>query len=141
MLAGVLILSGALAYLREPPWLASLESGFGAWEKDFEGVPYRWTSGRASFFVPADAAAVRIPLRSEVATPVSPAVVSVTVDDRLAEQLKVTDGRWQDCRVRLPPARSRRLRRIDLHVTRTYGGTNGLQVREIEVIRATVPGS
>ncbi len=133
LLAMAVLLAGVLAYLREPSWLASVESGFGEWEIAEDGTPFRWTSGHASFFVRADAAAVTIPLRSQVANPRWPAVISVAVDDRLAEQLSVPDREWREVRIRLPPPGSRELRRIDLQVDRTEGGIRGLQVGRIEV--------
>ncbi len=51
VLAGI---AGALAYLRDPPWLDHMESGFRRWETAADGTRYRWTAGHASFFVPAE---------------------------------------------------------------------------------------
>ncbi len=57
----------ALAYLRDPPWLASMDSGFRRWETASDGTRYRSMAGHASFFVPADARAVVIPARTTFA--------------------------------------------------------------------------
>ena len=61
-LALCLVIAGALlAYLRDPPWLINVSSGFGTLEYDRSGRTFRWTGGRASFFVPAGAPLVRLP--------------------------------------------------------------------------------
>ena len=41
----------ALAYLREPSWLARMDYGFRGWQTEADGTRYRWTGGHASFFV------------------------------------------------------------------------------------------
>jgi hypothetical protein len=107
LLTGLLVAIAVLIWLRDPSWLARMEYGFGAWEVDADGTRYRWTAGRASFFVPADASEVRVPLRVPV---------------------------WRASRLRLPPRGSRRFRRIDIHVDRTQGD-RGVQVGEVQVAR------
>ena len=80
-------LVAALAYLRDPPWLAGLESGFRRWETGADGTRYRWTGGHASFFVPATARAIVIPTRTTFDEPGDPPVlVSIAIDDRAADE-------------------------------------------------------
>src|SRR5262249_56945253 len=55
--------ASAAAYLRNPPWIGEITSGLSPWEADDDGVRYRWTSGRSSFFVPSDATGMTLPLK------------------------------------------------------------------------------
>jgi hypothetical protein len=99
-----------LAWLRDPAWLAGMESGFGRWERATDGVAYRWTAGRASFFVPADLKAIEIPLRLPLQPGDWPAVVTISIDDRPADRVVMSEDGWQTRHVLLPPRGSRRLR-------------------------------
>lgn len=130
--AACLVIVGAIIYLRDPPWLASIESGFGRPERDSDGVSYRWTSGHASFFVRSDAATLTIPIRA-AGTIGSPVIVSITIDDRPADRLTLSDDRWNESVLRLAGATSRRHRRVDIRVNRTRAGNRGVQVGEIRV--------
>ena len=121
-----------LAYLRDPPWLAGVESGFHAWRTGPDGVRYRWTTGHASFFVPATAARVTIPTRVTFDRPGDPPVlVRIAVDDRPADQFELRDDRWTLRRLLLPPAGGRRLRRIDVRVDRLRADNRGIQLGEV----------
>jgi hypothetical protein len=122
---------GLLAWLRDPAWLAGMESGFGRWERATDGVASRWTAGRASFFVPADLQAIEIPLRLPIQPGDWPAVVTISIDDRPADRVVMSEDGWQTRRVLLPPRGSRRLRRIDIHVDRTRPGNRGVVVGEV----------
>ena len=55
-------LAGALTYLYDPPWTGRVTSGLRPWEENPPGTLFRWTTGRASFFVPAEAKAMTLPL-------------------------------------------------------------------------------
>jgi hypothetical protein len=125
----------AVAWLRDPAWLSRIESGFSRWESDEHGARYRWTAGRASFFVQADLAEVRIPMRLPFERGDWPVVVSVTMDDRPADRFTIDSGNWYESHLRLPPPGSRRHRRIDIHVNRTRPGNRGVQVGELELVR------
>jgi hypothetical protein len=93
-----------LAYLRDPPWLSDVSSGFYGWQTHDDGVRFRWMSGHASFFVPADAAFIEIPLRAEFESPHDWNVAaSVAIDDRPAARIELTDETWHSLRVLLPP--------------------------------------
>ena len=85
-----------LAYLRDPPWLLGMESGFRAWENTVDGTRVRWIGGHASFFVPADAASFVMPVRTTFAsTDDSSGHARVTVDDRAAAVAVLASPGWQ----------------------------------------------
>jgi hypothetical protein len=121
-LAAVVVIGG-LGYLREPPWLAGMDSGFRRWETAADGTRYRWIAGHASFFVPATVKAIVIP----------PVLVSVAIDDRPADEIILRDDRWMVREVRLPPPGRRGFRRIDIRVDRLRPGMYGAQVGEVGV--------
>jgi len=124
-----------LAYLREPPWTPHVTSGLSRWETDEDGVRFRWTSGRASFFVPSSARKVTIPLRAVPASgDARPFVVDIWIDGRLADRVVLADGSWVTAVERpVPRPRGRRFRRIDLRVDRAWGDwRRGVRVGDIE---------
>jgi hypothetical protein len=123
-MAAVLALVAALVYLRDPPWLGDVTSGMRPWEENPPGTVFRWTTGRASFFIPGNATWVMLPLRSGFPGPNGGAVtVEVRVDDRYLATITLTDpDAW--VRQELPLGRKtsgRRYRRIDLFVNRIVG--------------------
>ncbi len=89
--ATMAILIGAVYWLRDPAWLATVESGFGQWQADAEQTKYRWTAGRASFFVPSSLSEIRIPVRPGRETEGWPIVVTVSVDDRVVDRLSLNE--------------------------------------------------
>jgi hypothetical protein len=126
----------ALAYLRDPPWLAGMESGFQRWQTEADGTRYRWIAGHASFFVPSTATAIVIPTRTAFDEPGDPGLlVSITIDDRGADEFVLRDDRWQAHELRLPPPGRRRSRRIDVRVDRLRHGMRGAQIGEVVVVR------
>jgi hypothetical protein len=129
----LVVLIGALAYLRDPEWLIRTESGFRPWETATDGRRFRWTSGHASFFVRADASAITIPLRSTFSSSErGPVAVTLAIDDRLAQRVVLTDDTWHEVTLSLPLRGSRRVRRIDIRVDRTRPGNHGVEVAEIQ---------
>jgi hypothetical protein len=128
-------IAAALAYLRDPSWLVRIEYGVRPWETSADGTKYRWTGGHASFFVPADASTVAIPTRTIFRTADPTVMVSLAIDDQLADKFVLADEGWQVRTLRMPPAGSRRLRRIDVHVDRLRDGNRGVQLGEIDVRR------
>jgi hypothetical protein len=127
----------ALAYLRDPPWLAQVESGFRGWETAPDGIRYRWTDGHASFFVPADATSLTMPIRTTFDAPEDPPVlVSLSIDDRAADELILRDPGWQVRRLRMPAPGRRRLRRIDVRIDRLRDGNRGVQLGDVQVHRS-----
>jgi hypothetical protein len=127
IIAGGVTLVAALAYLHDPPWIGNVTSGMREWEYDDPRMVFRWTAGRASLFIPSDAKAVMIPLRSGVPGPGSGEVpVEIHVDGRFLATIILKDpAEW--VRQELPlgtRATHRRFRRIDLHVPRAVGEGN-----------------
>ena len=134
--AACVLLLGVLGYLRDPPWLGEVTSGMRAWEEDPPGTRFRWTTGRASFFVPSDALAMTLPLRA-VFPGVNgrPVTVSVSVDDRWLANIDLPrPDAWVHTVLPLPRrATTRRFRRVDLHVNRTAVGVFILGVMTGEI--------
>jgi hypothetical protein len=127
-------LAALLAYLRDPPWLAKVESGFHEWRTGPDGLRYRWTTGHASFFVPSSSARIAIPVRVTFDRPGDPPVlVRIAIDDRLADEFELRDDRWTARRIVLPPPGRRRWRRIDIRVDRLRPDNQGIQLGEIAV--------
>jgi hypothetical protein len=121
-----------LAYLRDPPWLATYASGLRPWQQDAAGGPrYRWSGGHASFFVPSAAEAVVIPVSTEFGRGDSPMVVTFFVDDRPSAQVTLVDEGWQMVTLRLPRKGSRRVRRIDVRTNVTRDDNHGVRVGEV----------
>lgn len=116
-LVALVAVVATLVYLRDPAWVGGLTSGMRPWEQDPPGTFFRWTAGRATFFVPANATAMTLPLRSVFAGRVS---VDVFADDRWLATIPLSEP---DAWIQTPlPLRTRasrrRYRRIDLRVSR-----------------------
>ena len=132
----IAVLVAALAYLRDPPWLARMESGFRRWETAADGTRYRSIAGHASFFVAADAKAIVVPTRTSFTDPLDPPVkISIAIDDRPADAFVLRDDRWRLTEVLLPAPGNRRLRRIDVRVDRLRRGLRGADVGEVRVVQ------
>jgi len=121
-------------YLYDPPWAGSVSSGLRPWEEAPPGTRFRWTAGRASFFIPSDATSMTLPLRAVFPGPAgSPTTVDVRVDNRLLTTVALPDpDEW--VRPRLPLGRlgRRRFRRVDLEVNRVVGPfTLGVMTGEV----------
>lgn len=135
-LAGVLLAAcaavAALAYLRDPPWLAGTTSGLSGWTTGAGGTRYRWAGSHASFFVPADARGIVIPVRATFDSPQDwPVAVEVTLDDRAVDRLTLRDAEWRPIEIRMPPPGSRRHRRVDIRLDRTRAPDRGIQIGDI----------
>jgi hypothetical protein len=132
VLVALALAVGALAYLRDPAWLLTTTAGFGPWRTDPDGTRFRWTAGHSSFFVPAGAAAIDVPLRATFDTEADwPIVATITIDDRPAERIVLNDGAWRRVAIRLPPRGRRRVRRIDIVLDRMRDEGRGIQVGEV----------
>jgi hypothetical protein len=122
---GCAVLVAGLVYLRDPPWAGRITSGLRSWEEDPPGTRFRWTAGRATFFVPRQATTMTLPLRAVFPGPHGrPVMVRVSVDDRwLADIALPRPDEWVSTSLPLPrKPTSRRFRRVDLHVSRTAVG-------------------
>ena len=132
--AGAGVLTLCLAYLRDPPWLATVSSGLSAWETDDQGTRYRWTRGHASFFVPADAGTVILSLRSVKDAPSDwPITATISIDDRPARAVTLGDDGWLEVRVRLPRPENRAHRRVDIVLDRVRSRQRGVQLQAVRV--------
>lgn len=113
-----LALAAALWSLRDPAWLGSYTRGLFPPGVDESGRTTRWTGGRASFYVPASASRVSINLAGQIETGV---MVSIYVDGQRVARPQVFRA-WQNVTVassQMPPT-SRRHRRVDIQVSRTW---------------------
>jgi hypothetical protein len=124
VIAGVIAAVAVLAYLHDPPWIGGVTSGMRGWDYSLPDTVFRWTNGRASMFIPGEATAVMIPLRSGFPGPHGgPVSVEIAVDGRFLSTVTLTDPEsW--VRQELPLGRRathRRFRRIDLRVNRVIG--------------------
>ena len=123
-----------LAYLRDPPWLLSTTSGMRPWETDASGTRMRWMGGHASFFVPADARSIEIPVRTTFERADDwPIAVSMSIDDRSANRIVLTDAAWRRVNLTMPPRGSRSVRRIDLVMDRTRDDNRAAAIGEVVV--------
>ncbi len=133
----VMLVVGAAWYLYDPPWVGGLTSGIRDWEEDPPGTRFRWTAGRANFYVPSDAMEMTLPVRALLPSPDGgPVTVRVTVDDRFVTTIVLSDIRqWAVVTLPLPRQTSRRrYRRVELYVSRTVGEFNlGVQLGEIRL--------
>ena len=114
-------LAAALVYLRDPSWIDGVTSGLRPWEEDPPGTFFRWTAGRASFYVPSSATTMTVPLRAVFPGPNgAPVRVDVREDGALLGTIDLTDPEaWVRPVLTLKPmAGRRRFRRIDLRISR-----------------------
>jgi hypothetical protein len=139
VVALVLVFAGTLAYLRDPSWLASQTTGLRGWERRADGTAYRWSGGHASFFVPSDAAHVRIPIATtfDARAPRGdePMVVTFAIDDVRAGRALLADEGIQNVTLQMPPRGSRKVRRIDVRTSVTREGNRGVKIGEVMVSR------
>lgn len=138
LLTGIIV-AAALWYLRDPAWLDGLSSGVRLWEQA-NGYRYRWSGGHASFFVPSSARAFDIPLSTTFARSDPPMVVTVTVDDRPAARLLLTDSAWHTVTIAPTIATTRHVRRVDVRTNVTRDGNHGVRIGEI-ALRSAAEGS
>jgi hypothetical protein len=119
--SSVLAALAILAYLHDPPWMGGVTSGMRGWEQDPPGTFFRWTAGRATFFVPSSATTMTVPLRAVFPGPNgAPVRVDVRDDGALLATIELADPEaWVKTTLTLKrPAGGRRFRRIDLRVSR-----------------------
>jgi hypothetical protein len=123
-----------LGYLRDPPWLLSTTSGLRGWETDPGGTRFRWMGGHASVFVPSSARAVELPVRTTFDSPGDwPITVTVAIDDRMSDRIVLSDAEWHSMVLRLPPARGRKVRRLDIRLDRTRDDNYGAAIGELRI--------
>lgn len=136
----VVVVLGVLAtlwYLRDPAWLPGQTTGLRGWQRGRDGIPYRWSGGHASFFVPSEAREVRIPVAT-VFDPrqprgEEPMMVTMTIDDRRAGRVLLTSPRTETVVLNLPPRGSRRVRRVDVRTNVTRDGNFGVMIGAVSM--------
>ena len=127
-------LGGAIWYLRDPAWLIDQSTGLRAPEKAADGTIFRWSGSHASFFVPSDAGAIRIPVSTTFgAQETAPMMVTVFVDDARAGRVLLTDEAWHSMAIPLPPRGSRRVRRIDIRTSVVREDNHGVRIGEVQM--------
>jgi hypothetical protein len=119
-----------LAYLRDPPWLATTTSGLRGWEQHGDDMRFRWMTGHASFFVPADARTIELPVRTTFGAGDWPITVTVSIDDRPADRITLADDEWHAMVLRLPAPGSRKVRRVDIRLDRNRDDDHGAMIGE-----------
>jgi O-antigen ligase len=103
------------------PLASQAVDGFYGWETLDDGTRFRWTSGYASLFLPADVTRVEIPIRlptdGRTIRPIGVEVMTAGVD----RGRTLVDRTWAIVSVRLPEAAPpARFKRIDLRVDRIW---------------------
>jgi hypothetical protein len=119
--AGLLAAVAVLGYLHDPPWMGGVTSGLRPWEQDPPGTFFRWTYGRATFFIPSNVATMTVPLRAVLPGPNgTPVRVEIRDDGALLGTIELTEpDAWVRTTLTLKhSAGGRRFRRIDLRISR-----------------------
>jgi hypothetical protein len=130
----------ASAAARDAP-LDRMTFGFYDWESD-NGFPYRWSSRRATFFVPAGARELDLPVRSMmIVGHQEPVTFSVAVNGRVLDTFPITQGNWETVQLRLPPtAGAAGFTRIDVITTPSWtpaatGANHDVRVLGVQIGR------
>jgi hypothetical protein len=135
--ASGLAVVAVMVYLHDPPWSGGVTSGLRPWEQDPPGTFFRWTAGRATFFVPSGATTMTVPLRAVFPGPNgTPVKVEMRDDGRLLATIELSDpDAWIRTTVPLKHYEGRRrFRRIDLRISRVVPPfALGVMTGEVEV--------
>lgn len=121
-------------WLRDPPFAPATETGLRPWTTGADGTRFRWTTGRASFFVPSGWDSIAVPVRAQAfSADALPVVVELSVDGRRLDRVSLRDEAWSS---RVLPVRalpsSRRYRRVDVRVNRVWSDSSlGVQLGEV----------
>lgn len=122
----------SLWYLRDPAWVIDQTTGLRSWQRESDGRLVRWSGGHASFFVPANAGEVRIPVSTtfDEREPGGdrPMVVTFSIDDHRAVRVLLTDSAWREVVLALPQPAGRRVRRIDVRTSITRADNHGVRI-------------
>jgi hypothetical protein len=87
-------------------------------------------TGHASFFVPADARTIELPVRTTFGAGDWPITVTVSIDDRPADRIPLADDEWHAMVLRLPAPGSRKVRRVDIRLDRNRDDDHGAMIGE-----------
>ncbi len=131
--AVLLVILVALAYLRDPGWLATETTGLRGWQQAPDGTRYRWSGGHASFFVPSNPSRVGFRIATTFdASDSRPMIATVRLDDENVSRVALTDSSWRLVEIAMPPRASRRFRRIDVHTNIVRDGNRGVMITEVD---------
>jgi hypothetical protein len=119
--ATVTVLSGSLPVRAiDAARSANLEHagvGLSMWQRDEQGIRFRWAGGRSAIYVPADATAVRIPLRHGGQGPAR-IDVRIFIAGREANRVRIEAGSdWTIVRLVIPHREEARFTDVDLLTT------------------------
>jgi hypothetical protein len=132
--ATAIVVVAALWWLRDPTFAPTLETGLRPWMTAADGTRSRWTTGRASFFVPREWRRIAVPLKARAFTSSAlPVVVALSVDGQPVDRVTLRDEQWVVRAVDVSTLRSsRRFRRVDLRVNRVWSDQQlGVQLGEV----------
>jgi O-antigen ligase len=110
---------------REVASLDLAKQTFGFYDWEAEGtVRYRWTSRRATFFIPLNARELRIPLRAiHIGANTGPTEVSIAIGGRTFHRVDLMQDDWVFVRLRLPLLPDDEgFQRIDIITDPTWSG-------------------
>jgi O-antigen ligase len=108
---------------RSEAHLEHVAFGVSAWRRTPEGELVRDVGRHASFFVPADARIVQVPLRLS-STPAHPVVIRIGWEGRIADELAISDERWHTLRFIVPRVPGAKFRRVDVNVDAAHTATS-----------------
>ena len=129
----LLVIAIALAYLRDPAWLATETTGLRGWQQAADGTRYRWSGGHASFFVPSNASRVGFRIATTFdASDGRPMIATVSLDDADVHRVALTDSSWRRVEIAMPPPASRRFRRVDVRTNIVREGNRGVMIGEVD---------
>jgi hypothetical protein len=132
----VIGVTGALWYLRDPPWLAEQTTGLRRWQRAADGTRYRWSGRHASFFVTSDATRIIVPVATTFNTPADESmVVTLSIDDQRGARVLLTNPSWTPVALDMPRRGTRRVRRIDVRTSVTREGNYGVMIGEVVIDR------
>ena len=130
----LLAIAGGILYLRDPPWLISYTTGLRPWERAEDGTAFRWSASHSSFFVPADAGVVLLPVSTTFDIGGDqPMLVTVAIDDIRAARVLLEDAQWKHVTLTLPKPGGRRVRRVDIRASVTSHGYRRFRIGELKV--------
>jgi hypothetical protein len=120
---------------RQSANLTGVAYGVYGWETERDGTRFRWIRQNGTFFIPATAKAVEIPVRAlHLDGNPGPTEVTLSIDGRLANALRLEDDRWVRTRILLPSAApDARSRRIDVVVDHTWSVADGSDNRRLGI--------
>ena len=140
--ASLLVASIPLRARREAATLNLAEQtyGFYGWEQE-GGQRFRWTSRRATFFIPAAARELQLPLRAiHIGGNTTPTKVSIAISGRTFHKVELEHDDWTTVRMLLPRDTDRNgFRRVDIITSPAWspaalvGGRTDVRVLGVEV--------